>query len=169
MADAVDLGLVATGGLLPGWRLAQAFAPGGFDPNFYRRQNTGSFAISLNRSLFGSFGNDVLIGGVGNDYISGYGFVGSQEIDILAGNLGADTFALGDFLAPYYGGPSVGIIADYKRVEGDIVQLSGRGVENYSFYYDNLLGSSATDTFVLYNNDVIGIVVDTTNIAFNLV
>ena len=168
MADAIDLGLVATGGLIPGWELAQAFAPGGFDPNFYRNQNTGSFPITTNGTFFGNFNSNVLVGGIGDDYITGYGY-GFQEIDILAGNFGADRFALGDPLDVFYHGPSVGIIADYNYLEGDVIQLSALGVGNYYQNYGNLLGGSAADTFIYYGNDVIGVVADTTDIVFDFI
>lgn len=47
--------------------------------------------------------------------------------------------------------------------DGDV---SGIAIAVPGFIYGNLLGSDATDSFIFYENDVIGVVADTTDIAF---
>jgi len=118
----------------------------------------------------GAFGNDVLVGGSGNDNLDGAGgdlFGGSRgfrEIDVLIGGEGADTFTLfGD--APHIGeGPNYSfsgeegyaVIADFNRDEDIIALADEQGLDKTIEYS---LGASpsglptGTGLFVEYGNN----------------
>jgi Ca2+-binding RTX toxin-like protein len=103
--------------------------------------------------LFGDLGNDLLFGGLGDDLLFGaFGGlgtnlpIGQNEVDVLIGNQGRDTFALGEVLPDgteliFYndrnpattGTNDYGLIADFDS--SDLIQLSG-SADNY------LLGAS---------------------------
>jgi Ca2+-binding RTX toxin-like protein len=122
------------------------------------------YGESGNDYLSGWSGNDYLSGGNGNDILDGYAETGT-EFDTLLGGAGADTFVLG--------GPSWGIsylgsghatITDFYWAEGDKFQVTGNA-SNYSLgYSQDLSGSTALDTGIYYNGDLIAVVQDTTNV-----
>ncbi|NJK70237.1 MAG: calcium-binding protein [Microcoleus sp. CSU_2_2] len=119
-------------------------------------------------NLYGQAGNDVLTGGSGKDYLDGFG--SGQEYDILTGGTGADTFAVGSAVIPSinYLGAGYATITDFKKVEGDKIQLLDLESDNnqYSLGAGNWQGSNALDTGVFYKGDLIGVVQDTTNVSF---
>ncbi|MEB3356530.1 MAG: lamin tail domain-containing protein [Synechococcales bacterium] len=86
-----------------------------------------------NDQLIGGAGSDRLFGGHGNDVLIGVDASatnpGLGEVDVLVGNLGADTFVLGDELKQYYAGNGNGdraIINGFNVLEGDKIHLSGQ-------------------------------------------
>jgi serralysin len=146
-----------------------------------------------NDKLTGGRGNDILIGGNGNDFIAGVSTTpsagGNGEKDILTGGTGADTFFLGTkyigftdqpyIYQPYSGDGDTGYanITDFNALEGDKVQLGGirYGInapisDLYRGYTVNkninLAGTSALDTALYFNGDLIAVFQDNTN--FNL-
>lgn len=139
-----------------------------------------------NDTLYGDQGNDILHGGYDSDFLNGgsgndvlVGWGGMEgENDVLTGNGGADTFVLGnqplgvfyrfDFQSntSYYA-----TITDFKRTDGDKIQVWGKQ-SNYILDQDtNYVGGSGKDTAIYFQNDVeidlIGVVQDTTNISFS--
>ncbi|NEO90072.1 MAG: calcium-binding protein [Moorea sp. SIO3G5] len=114
---------------------------------------------SGNDSLFGGLGNDSLSGGDGNDRIVGVDPTsnnpGVNEIDILTGGAGADTFVIGDQNNAYYVGQGLFGFNDYAVITDfqsgtDKIQLKS-GI-NYTFS-DNFIAINSTSGL-----DVIAIV-----------
>jgi len=132
---------------------------------------------SGNDILNGGAGNDTLIGGAGNDTLNAYGGnVG--EYDILTGEFsssqpgvqdpsdGGDLFVLGDTFGAYYLNAGYATITDFYWAEGDKFQVYG-SQSDYSLSFQNWSGGSATDTLIYYQNDLIGVVEDTTNVILS--
>lgn len=119
-----------------------------------------------NDSLFGRAGNDYLYGGNGSDYLNGYGsFI---DRDVLYGGAGSDTFVLGDRTnGIFYQLSGYAIIADWNFRE-DYIQVRG-STSQYRLTTSSVanFGSSAPETLIWYQNDVIGVVVDSTNVMFS--
>ncbi|MDJ0695133.1 peroxidase family protein [Mastigocoleus sp. MO_188.B34] len=111
--------------------------------------------------LKGGKGDDLLYGGGGDDRLDGYS-TGGTEYDTLVGGNGFDTFVLGDFSGAYYQGESYATIQDwdYKR---DFIEVGGNS-EQYSLGFDNLSGSSESDTLIYFQDDLIGVIEDSTNV-----
>jgi Ca2+-binding RTX toxin-like protein len=89
--------------------------------------------------LEGGVGNDILNGGSGQDILIGVnpiatGLVGRGEVDRLTGGVGADTFVLGGTEAVFYrdrskisdGKNDYAVVEDFRREQGDRIQLKGR-------------------------------------------
>lgn len=90
---------------------------------------------SGNDQLFGNDGNDSLLGWTGNDTVTGgngndvldafyYSLSGNGEIDYLRGDLGVDTFVIGDSYGKGYLGNSYAVIEDFKW-QDDIIKIQG--------------------------------------------
>ncbi|MEW6493242.1 MAG: M10 family metallopeptidase [Cyanobacteriota bacterium] len=128
-----------------------------------------------NDTLLGGTGTDTLVGGSGNDSINSYGGI-TGEYDILTGDSsssladvqdtsdGADTFILGDAFGAYYLGTGYAIITDFYWDEGDKFQVYG-SESIYSLGVENLFGTSAADTLIYYQSDLIAVVQDTTDVV----
>ncbi len=136
-----------------------------------------------NDTLLGGAGSDRLIGESGDDFLNGYGGT-LGEIDTLTGefgysqpgdedtNDGADTFVLGNSLGAYYtgdGDAGYAIITDFYWAEGDKFQVYDSGtLSDYSLEVTQWTGlgagTSATDTVISFQDDVIAVVQDTTNV-----
>jgi Ca2+-binding RTX toxin-like protein len=130
--------------------------------------NDQLYGDSGNDTLAGSFGNDYLNGGTGNDRLNGYGSSNSGEIDTLTGGANSDIFELGNTAGAYYLGSGRAVITDFNRIEGDKFQVFG-SISNYTLIKNvNWGGSSALDTQILYQGDLIGIAQDTTNVFLTL-
>ncbi|MBD3884237.1 hypothetical protein IFO70_21070 [Phormidium tenue FACHB-886] len=97
-------------------------------------RNGRLFGLAGNDRLFGNVGNDVLVGGTGDDSLFGndgndilvgtnFSAGSANQIDKLAGGLGADTFVLED--------ASTAIIQDFLSSERDKIRLKGK-VADYS-------------------------------------
>ncbi|AFY86453.1 MAG: hypothetical protein CLLPBCKN_003105 [Chroococcidiopsis cubana SAG 39.79] len=83
-----------------------------------------------NDELFGWFGNDTINGGAGNDRIQGaFHHSRTDEIDVMTGCRGADTFVLGGRsygeMQPLYRGDNrnYGLITDFNKNE-DAIELN---------------------------------------------
>ena len=122
--------------------------------------------------LNGEEGNDILIGGTGNDELDGNkgddiligveaATAGFGEYDKLKGGEDSDTFVLGDSMQAYYlgrGNADFALIDDFKRDQGDIIQLYG-GI-SYNLKTDVSGLEKGTAIFQATSNDLIGIVKD---------
>lgn len=118
-----------------------------------------------NDTLGGGLGDDNLSGGTGNDILIGFES-GSEELDILAGGTGADTFVLGNTISDFYfGGFSFATITDFNFLDGDKIRVNGP-VSSYTLSKgDNFLGGPALDTIILSaDGGAIGVVQDNTNV-----
>jgi Ca2+-binding RTX toxin-like protein len=123
---------------------------------------------SSNNYLWGNQGNDSLSGGAGNDILDGFGYLSTPaEFDRLTGGANSDTFYLGGIFDAYYKGAGYAIITDFKGLEGDKFRAFGNS-SNYTLLKTaNVVGSSALDTQILYQGDLIGIAQDTTNVLLS--
>jgi hypothetical protein len=90
-----------------------------------------------NDDLTGTTGNDVLWGGLGNDRLNGAGAddAGQDEIDMLCGGGGKDTFVLGDATTGFYddGTGALGVqdyatVLDFNKKQ-DTIQLHGSAAD----------------------------------------
>lgn len=119
--------------------------------------------------IYGLDGSDYLHGGNGNDVLTGvdatYWGAGVGEFDILTGGGGADTFVLGDAYEAFYYGEGYALITDFNWREGDLLSLQG-DASNYSLGYGNWAGNQAQDTLIYHQDDIIGLVQDTTSLEF---
>lgn len=110
------------------------------------------------QTIWGTNGNDVLTGSIGNDTISGIAKssinIGKGQIDTLTGLAGADIFVLADGRGVFYndknarsqGTNDYGIIKDFSIGDGDKLQLKA-GLQ-YLYSYD----SSANATYFYLGN-----------------
>lgn len=102
--------------------------------------------------LIGEYGSDTLRGGAGNDFLKGgsesdtlIGGAGNDLLnggagdDTLTGGSGADTFVLS---SPFDG---IDSITDFKREEGDKIQISAGGFGIESDEYDSFIFDSSTN------------------------
>lgn len=124
--------------------------------------------------LHGGSGNDTLRGGIGDDYLNGVSnnqlsfTVPDLEYDELTGGDGADRFALyvSYLFAPYYLGAGYATITDFDRAEGDRIIISDH--DGYSLGVGNWAGTDQRDTGIYYNEDLIGVVQDNTQISLSI-
>ncbi|MBX9254030.1 hypothetical protein H1Q63_08720 [Desmonostoc muscorum CCALA 125] len=100
-----------------------------------------------NDTILGGLGSDLVSGGDGNDRLIGWGG-GTNEIDLLNGDQGADTYVLGDSTSVFYASSGNGDYADILNLQAsDRIQLKGVA-NNYS------LGSASS---VSINKSAVGI------------
>lgn len=121
-----------------------------------------------NDNLYGEAGNDIIVGYYGDDYLSGGSgndtLNGEYGYDTLNGGLGADTFILGNSSQVFDLGLGYDTIIDFYYTEGDYFQVFG-SISNYSLDRNvDYGGSSAFDTAISYNGDLLAVVQDTTNV-----
>ncbi len=116
---------------------------------------------SGNDTLLGLGGDDYLYGGEGNDRLDGYATSG-MEYDTLSGGTGSDTFVLGGGWGASYQGLGYATITDWEW-QYDYIEASGSSSE-YTLGYSDWSGTSALDTEIYYNNELIALVQDTTNV-----
>jgi Ca2+-binding RTX toxin-like protein len=112
--------------------------------------------------MAGEQGDDILFGGNGKDGLSGSSSFVSNERDQLFGGDDQDFFLLGSESGPYYQGDGFAIIKDWQAGL-DRIFLGSKG--NYSTRSAQLSGSSALDTGIYYNDDLIGIIEDSTDVS----
>jgi hypothetical protein len=105
-----------------------------------------------------------MFGGAGNDILNGYSWVGtnSVEYDSMTGGFDADTFVLGDANRVFYQGEGYATITDFDWREGDKIQVHGR--QGYTLGSGNYVGTTDRDTLLYYNNDLIAVIQDTTDV-----
>jgi Ca2+-binding RTX toxin-like protein len=91
---------------------------------------------------------------VGNDFLRS-----SPGNDTLKGGAGADMFEL------FSSSSSYATITDFRRAQGDKIDVSG-SVSNYSLdQSQNLSGQLGLDTAIYYSNILIAVVQDNINIS----
>lgn len=128
--------------------------------------NTGNDTLRGGRGndiLLGMGGNDVLLGGRGNDILNGYGGSGA-EYDTLSGGLGADKFVLGGSWGVSYLENGYATIKDWNFL-ADTIQVQGSASQYTLDASQNWGGTAAVDTAIYYGTDLIGVVLDTTNVS----
>ncbi|MBN3876121.1 MAG: putative Ig domain-containing protein [Nostoc sp. JL23] len=116
-----------------------------------------------NDTILGGIGNDALSGGNGNDRLIGWGG-GTNEIDLLNSDQGADTYVLGDATLAFYTSSRNNDYADILNFQAsDQIQLKGVA-NNYS------LGSvrSAVGIFTNNGTELIAVVENGLNRNTNL-
>lgn len=102
-------------------------------------------ALAGDDIISGGAGSDVIVAGIGNDVVNGTDSVarGINEIDVLNGNEGIDTFILGDSNGSFYLGNNFGdfaIIDDFVAGQDQIVL---HGVASEYSIVDNADGTAA--------------------------
>lgn len=148
---------------------------GGNDTIWGNTNNDTIYGDDGNDRLFGWSGNDTLYGGSGSDYLSGGSgsdFIqgswsttyNSDEYDTLVGGSGMDTFVIGtSWSGNFYQGWGYATITDYNALD-DWIQVRG-SASNFTLDKSwNFGGSSALDTAIYRNGDLLAVVQDTTNI-----
>ncbi|OYD92130.1 hypothetical protein CDG76_25415 [Nostoc sp. 'Peltigera membranacea cyanobiont' 210A] len=116
-----------------------------------------------NDTILGGLGSDGLSGGNGNDRLVGWGG-GTNEIDLLNGEQGVDTYVLGDATSAFYTSSRNNDYADILNFQAnDLIQLQGVA-NNYS------LGSvrSAVGIFTNNGTELIAVVENGLNRNTNL-
>lgn len=127
--------------------------------------NTGNDTLRGGRGndlLSGLGGNDVLVGGRGNDTLNGYGGSG-PEYDTLSGGAGADKFVLGGSWGVSYLGNGYATITDWNS-SVDTIQVWGNETQYILDASQNWGGTAAADTAIYFGDDLIGVVLDTTDV-----
>lgn len=131
--------------------------------NYYFTEPLLAYGFGGADTLLGWSGNDTLYGGAGDDKL--YGGTGN---DILYGEAGADTFSVGfafDAAAFYVDISSVDTITDFNRNQEDKISVYG-SLSDYSLNQtQNTSGSNVLDTTIYYQNNLIGVAQDTTQIS----
>ncbi len=128
----------------------------------------------------GNFGErDELTGGAGADtfVLGDSSFVfylglnlndSLAERDELTGGTGTDSLVLGDFSTAFYIDSRLSdraSILDFNLAEGDTIQLHG-SASDYTFTVGSYsLGTDAADTALYYNNDLIAVIQDVSNLS----
>ena len=105
-------------------------------------------------TLSGSSDNDYLVGGMGNDIL----WSNTGGSDTIKGGPGADTFQLSSY--PFFN--EYATITDFRRAQGDKIQVSGSASNYYLDKSQNLSGQLALDTAIYYSNILIAVLQDTT-------
>ena len=113
--------------------------------------------------LYGQQDDDLLFGGRGNDKLSGSSSFFSNERDLLWGGSGSDRFVLGSNKGSFYQGSGYAIIKDWEGGVDKIVL--GRSSGRYSTRSQNIRGGAEMDTGIYHNDDLIGVIEDSTNVS----
>jgi Ca2+-binding RTX toxin-like protein len=115
-------------------------------------------------TLYGFGGADTLLGDGGDDVLVGYNGA-LNEVDILVGGSGADTFVLGDANQMGYGGDGDGGLAyilDFNFMEQDKIRVQG-SFEDYRLenaFKPGVGSDDLADTLVFRGNELVAIVAD---------
>jgi len=120
--------------------------------------------------LYGGSGNDQLFGREGNDTLSGADSAtwGTNDFDILEGGSGSDTFVLGTRSYTYYAlydNDGYATITDFSAAD-DYIQAYGLS-NFYTLSAGNWGGTSALDTGIFFENNLVAVVQDTTDVDFS--
>ncbi len=121
-----------------------------------------------NDDIYGWNGNDLIYGDAGNDVLVGCNTTDDSgtDYDTLSGGVGADTFVLGSGFGVNYLGAGYAIITDFDYSEGDKFQVLDTTTSYSLSYLDFGVGTSNSDTGIFYNNDLLAIVQDTTDVLY---
>jgi len=143
-----------------------AYGYGGSDGLWGGSYNDTLYGGTGNDYLDGQAGDDLLYGGAGNDLLSGD--VGN---DTMRGGAGADFFNVGsagyasNATSIYVDVSSVDTIADFRRNQGDKIWVIG-SLSDYSIdQTQNISGRKALDTAIYYQDNLIAVVRDTTQVS----
>ncbi|BAY76078.1 hypothetical protein NIES25_25270 [Nostoc linckia NIES-25] len=112
-----------------------------------------------NDTILGGLGKDIVSGGDGNDRLIGWGG-GTNEIDILNGDQGADTYVLGDGTSVFYASSGKSDYADILNLQtSDRIQLKGTA-NNYSLGSASAVSiiKSAVSIFTSNGTELIAVV-----------
>ncbi|WP_445635792.1 Dystroglycan-type cadherin-like domain-containing protein [Nostoc sp. DSM 114161] len=112
-----------------------------------------------NDTILGGLGKDIVSGGDGNDRLIGWGG-GTNEIDILNGDQGADTYVLGDKTSVFYASSGKSDYADILNLQtSDRIQLKGTA-NNYSLGSASAVSiiKSAVSIFTSNGTELIAVV-----------
>jgi Ca2+-binding RTX toxin-like protein len=137
--------------------------------------NTTMYGGAGNDTLFGGkSGDSTLFGGVGDDTLEG-GYAGNNYLvggrgnDILRSNQKNDTLTGGfgaDIFQVYFYSPDLidgyATITDFRRAQGDKIQVYGSASDYSLDQSQNLSGQLALDTAIYYSNVLIAVLQDTT-------
>ena len=123
-----------------------------------------------NDLIVGKQSNDTLLGGEGEDTLNGTYSTsrhpGRGEVDTLSGDLGADTFVLGDAANTYYTGFGAD---DYTIIENfeldDTIQLKGEAKDYFLAAGRVVDGSSSTAIIEAESEDLIGLIKNADNMS----
>ncbi|MBN3907988.1 MAG: hypothetical protein HWQ35_15950 [Nostoc sp. NMS1] len=122
-----------------------------------------------NDTIFGGLGSDVVSGGNGSDRLTGWGG-GTNEIDLLNGDQGADTYVLGDATSVFYTSSQNRDYADIVTFQAnDQIQIKGVA-SNYSLGSVSKvsLNKSAVGIFTKNGAELIAVVENGLNQNTNL-
>ncbi|MDZ8077875.1 MAG: putative Ig domain-containing protein [Nostoc sp. DcaGUA01] len=112
-----------------------------------------------NDTILGGLGKDIVSGGDGNDRVIGWGG-GTNEIDILNGDQGADTYVLGDNTSVFYASSGKSDYADILNLQtSDRIELKGVA-NNYSLGSASVVSiiKSAVGIFASNGTELIAVV-----------
>ncbi|MFN6564477.1 MAG: putative Ig domain-containing protein [Nostoc sp. ChiSLP01] len=122
-----------------------------------------------NDTILGGLGKDIVSGGDGNDRLIGWGG-GTNEIDLLNGDQGADTYVLGDGTSVFYASSGKSDYADILNLQtSDRIQLKGVA-NNYSLGSASAVSivKSAVSIFTSNGTELIAVVESGLNRNTNL-
>ncbi|MDZ8107987.1 MAG: putative Ig domain-containing protein [Nostoc sp. DedQUE12a] len=122
-----------------------------------------------NDTILGGLGKDIVSGGDGNDRLIGWGG-GTNEIDLLNGDQGADTYVLGDNTSVFYASSGKNDYADILNLQtSDRIQLKGVA-NNYSLGSASAVSiiKSAVGIFTSNGTELIAVVESGLNQNTNL-
>jgi len=130
---------------------------------------------SDNDTLYGGTGDDYLDGLAGDDFLDGQAgndtLSGDVGNDTMRGGAGADFFNVGtagtasNTTSIYVDVSSVDTIADFRRNQGDKIWVIG-SLSDYSIdQTQNISGRKALDTAIYYQDNLIAVVRDTTQVS----
>jgi Ca2+-binding RTX toxin-like protein len=116
-----------------------------------------------NDTIIGGFGSDLLVGGSGADRLDTYTGDASYGRDVLIGGQGSDRFVIGNSTGAYYLSGGYATIQDWQS--SDRIEAYN-DISKYTLNTTaSILGSAANDTQIFYDNNLIGVVQDNTNIT----
>ncbi|MEH2164038.1 MAG: putative Ig domain-containing protein [Nostoc sp.] len=104
-----------------------------------------------NDTIFGGLGSDIISGGNGSDRLTGWGG-GTNEIDLLNGDQGADTYVLGDATSVFYANSGKSDYADIVNFQtSDRIQIKGIAT-NYSLGSASAVSADKSAVGIFTNN-----------------
>lgn len=138
------------------------------DDVYQGTQTVLAYGYGGNDAFFCGSGDDTLYGGAGDDFLDG-----TLGNDFMRGGVGADTFSVGVTFNAIFPPDdpsdvdisSVDTIAYFSRSQGDKIFVYG-SLNDYSLdQTQNIAGIAVLDTAIYYQNNLIGIVQDTTQVS----
>nr|RNJ65253.1 MAG: calcium-binding protein [Leptolyngbya sp. IPPAS B-1204] len=120
-----------------------------------------------NDALFGGSGSDFLLGGDGIDWLQGgTGSSSTNDRDILDGgrDTWTDYYVLGNQTSSYYTGSGYATLRNFNPAYDYIVVADNFSTARITLSLGQISGSSAADTLIRMNGDLVGVVEDV-NIA----